>query len=343
MKKDVFMNSKVFWNTAQAFIHHYLPDIRKVSMHTVFSYRDGLNSYITYLEVEKGVRRKDICFNHLSEDCIKTYQDWLLNIQKKAPKTSNLRLTSLRSFLEYAAGEYRDLTALYIASCDIKDTEIPTQPIEFFEKKQMKAILAAPDTKTKTGRRNQMMLVLFYDSGARVSELLELTLGSLHLNAQIPYVTLHGKGDKYRNVPLMQKTCRHLERYLGEFHEHPGVEIPLFYAVTHGKIHRLSSDTMEKLIKNCAEKARSTGTEMPDSCHCHMVRKTRAMDLYQSGVPLAHIQQLLGHEDISTTSGFYAFATLDTLARSMEKVAMSDETIEKNWKNPKTIEKLYSL
>lgn len=343
MKKDVFTDSKVFWNTAQIFIHHYLPDIRKVSRHTVSSYRDGMNSYITYLEGEKGIRRKEICFNHLSEGYVKGYQDWLLNIQKKAPKTSNLRLTSLRSFLEYAANEHHDLTALYVSICDVRDTEVPIQPIKFFEKGQMKAILSAPDTRTVTGRRNQMMLVLLYDSGARVSELLELTLESLHLKAGIPYVTLHGKGDKYRNVPLMQKTCRHLERYLGEFHEKADADVPLFYAVTHGKKHRLSSDTIEKLIKSCAEKAHSMGNEMPDSCHCHMIRKTRAMDLYQSGVPLAHIQQLLGHEDISTTSGFYAFATLDTLARSMEKAAMSDETVEKNWKNPKTIEKLYSL
>ena len=82
---------------------------------------------------------------------------------------------------------------------------------------------------------------------------------------------------------------------------------------------------------------------MPDSCHCHMVRKTRAMDLYQSGLPLAHIQQLLGHEEISTTSGFYAFATLDTLAKSMAKTEGCDDLPEKKWKDPNVIEKLYSL
>ena len=82
---------------------------------------------------------------------------------------------------------------------------------------------------------------------------------------------------------------------------------------------------------------------MPASCHCHMVRKTRAMDLYQSGVPLTHIQQLLGHEDISTTSGFYAFATLDTLAKSMANTNASDSNAEKEWKNPDVIKKLYSL
>lgn len=64
MKKDVFTSSKTFWNTAQKFIYHYLPDIRKASSHTVSSYKDGLNSYISYLEEEKGIRRKNICFNH---------------------------------------------------------------------------------------------------------------------------------------------------------------------------------------------------------------------------------------------------------------------------------------
>lgn len=343
MKKNVFTDGKIFWSTAQSFLYHYLPEIRKVSRHTVSSYRDGLNSYITYLEQEKGIKRKGICFDHLSEDNVKEYQDWLLNVKKHVPKTCNLRLTSLRSFLAYAAGERHELTASYVCICDIRDSKVPVKPIEFFEKDQMKAILAAPDTRTRTGRRNQMLLVLLYDSAARVSELLGLDVGSLHLKADIPYVTLHGKGGKYRNVPLMRKTCRHLGRYMEEFHEGSNADTPLFYAVMRGKQHHLSPDTMEKLIKSCAENARCQGIEMPDRCHCHMVRKTRAMDLYQSGVPLAHIQQLLGHEDISTTSGFYAFATLDTLAKSMEKAGGSDGMAEKNWKSPGVIEKLYSL
>ncbi len=343
MKKNVFTNSKVFWNTAQTFIHHYLPGIRKVSRHTVSSYKDGLNSYISYLEEEKGIKRKNICFSHLTETYVKEYQDWILNIKMRTPKTCNLRLTSLRSFLEYAANEHHELIAFYISIRDIKNSKIPAKPIEFFEKSQMKAILAAPDIGTRTGRRNQMMLVLMYDSAVRISELLELKLGDLHLKTEIPYITVHGKGDKYRNVPLMQKTCRHLNRYLEEFHEGTNSKVPLFYATTYGQKHHLSSDTAEKLIKNCCLVAGSKGIKMPDSCHCHMVRKTRAMDLYQSGLPLAHIQQLLGHEEISTTSGFYAFATLDTLAKSMAKTEGCDDLPEKKWKDPNVIKKLYSL
>ena len=80
---------------------------------------------------------------------------------------------------------------------------------------------------------------------------------------------------------------------------------------------------------------------MPDNAHCHMIRKTRAMDLYREGIPLTHIQQLLGHENISTTSGFYAFATLDVLAKAIE-AANPDKGI-KAWSDPDTLEKLYRL
>lgn len=69
-----------------------------------------------------------------------------------------------------------------------------------------------------------------------------------------------------------------------------------------------------------------------------MLRKTRAMNLYQSGCPLSYIQQLLGHENISTTSGFYAFATLKTLADAIEK---ANQTVffEKFWKNEDALKK----
>lgn len=80
---------------------------------------------------------------------------------------------------------------------------------------------------------------------------------------------------------------------------------------------------------------------MPDQVHCHMIRKTRAMNLYGAGVPLPHIQQLLGHEDISTTSGFYAFVTLDQLAKEIENSSFSDE--EADWKDPTVLEQLFKL
>ena len=82
---------------------------------------------------------------------------------------------------------------------------------------------------------------------------------------------------------------------------------------------------------------------MPEDIHFHMLRKTRAMSLYQDGCPLSYIQQMLGHENISTTSGFYAFVTLDTLAKALERTNPEGENAEKNWKYKKISEALYRL
>ena len=260
-----------------------------------------------------------------------------------ADKTCNLRLTALHSLLEYAAYECTDVMPVYINAMTVKGAKLKDKSIEFFESYQMKGLLNAPDTTNRLGRRNRMILVMFYDTGARVQEILDLTVGSLHLGAEVPYVTLHGKGDSYRNVPLMDKTVRHLKNYLKEFHKSSSNDSPLFYACTHGLIHSLSPDSMENLIKDSAQKCVNNGIDMPNSCHCHMIRKTRAMDLYQAGMPLEHIQQLLGHKHMSTTSGFYAFATLETLSKAMKKVNLDNNDIEKRWMDKETLNAIYTL
>lgn len=265
----------------------------------------------------------------------------MLNDRLLAPKTCNLRLTAVHSLLEYASNECTELMPSYLSVCSVKTIRTSNKPIEFFEPLQTTALLSTTDVTKKTERRNQMMLILLYDTAARVSELLNMKVNSLHLNSEIPYVTLYGKGRKYRNIPLMSKTQQHLKRYLKEFHDPLRSDDPFFYTVTRGERHQLSTDTMEVMLKRYVKKCIAIGIEMPPKPHCHMIRKSRAMDLYQNGVPLTHIQQLLGHENLSTTSGFYAFATLDTLAKSLEKV--NESQYAKNWNNKETMAKIYRL
>ena len=331
-----------FWDTAHRYLDHQLKVIRQVSSHTIDSYRDCLNSYVDYLERVENISRKKISFHNFGKETIKRYQTWMITEQGLAPKTCNLRLTAIRSFLEYAAQEYLWLMPVYTDACTIAGVKTPNHAIEYFEPDEMTALLAAPSGTSRTDRRNQMMLIFLYDTAARVAEARQVKVSDLHLDAGVPYVTLLGKGRKYRNIPLMEKTVLHLKRYLKDFHRSdPKTDLPLFYSKAHGMLHELSSDTFEKMIKRYAAQCREDGYPMPDHVHCHMIRKTRAMDLYREGVPLPHIQQLLGHENISTTSGFYAFATLDVLAKAMETV--NPDNGVKSWSDPDILERLYRL
>lgn len=334
-------DSSFFWNTASEYLNNELPNIRKKSLNTVEAYRRSLNRYIDFLEEWKRMKRADICYRDFNKSNLKNYLLFMKDSQHLSEKTCNLRLTAIRSLLAYASEESMDITAIYVNAKMVKGLTVSRKAIEYFEDGQIKALFKAPPVETKIGRRNQMIMVLGYDAGLRVSELIGLTLSSLHLDAEVPYVTILGKGTKYRNVPLMGKTIEHLTAYLREFHTIQKMDMPLFYAATHGVRHPLSDDTMQNLLKKYADISRNT-IKMPKEIHFHMLRKTRAMDLYQAGCPLSYIQQLLGHENISTTSGFYAFATLKTLADAIEKANPSGAE-EKRWKDASVLKQLYEL
>jgi site-specific recombinase XerD len=334
--------SALFWDTSHNYLDYQMKVIRQVSINTVETYRNCLNSYIDYLESVEHINRKKITFDCFDQTTLKRYQAWMIEERKLSPKTCNLRMTAIRGLLEYASQEHMWIMPKYTDACNVVGVKTENHAIEYLEPEELIALLAAPSGSNKSDRRNSMVLTFMYDTAARVSEAKQVKLSDLHLDAKVPYVTLLGKGRKYRNIPLMEKTVLHLRKYLKDFHgSDMKADIPLFYAKSHGKLHELSSDTIEKMIKRYADKCRSEGLPMPDIVHCHMLRKTRAMDLYREGIPLTHIQQLLGHENISTTSGFYAFVTLDVLADALN--AVSPDTGAKSWAEPDVLEQLYRL
>ena len=159
-RKSPSNDSAYFWNISKSYITHTLPDIRKSSPDTIKAYRTSLNKFIDYLESEKHIQRKNISFSDFSKDNITDYLDWMLNVKKYASKTCNLRITAINSLLEYVSGENSlEFMPIYLDAKRVKCLRINSNPIEYFEEYQMKALLASPDPKTKIGRRNQMLLI----------------------------------------------------------------------------------------------------------------------------------------------------------------------------------------
>lgn len=330
-----------FWKLARVYLHEYMPVIRNLSDKTVETYKQSLKTYLKFLEDVKGLTNEKVTFDVFARDNVKDYIAWLKE-QNYTPKSINLKLTAIRSFLKYCSEEDFEIRGVYTEVCSIKKLKEEKKPIQYLQQTATSAILAVYDSRTSKYRRNRMLLILLYDTGARVGELSNLNYSSLHLDIPNPYVTLVGKGRKSRNVPLMVKTVKHLEIYLKEFHP-TGNESPLFYSLLDGKPHQLSTDSISLVLKTAADKARQTCKDVPDNVHCHLIRKTKAMDLYKNGVPLPFIMQLLGHESMSTTSGFYAFATLEMMSEAMNKAMPKFEDKDKIWKREDIQKAIYSL
>ena len=131
-----------------------------------------------------------------------------------------------------------------------------------------------------------MLLILMYDTAARIGELAALTIADVGMDKPAR-VTLTGKRGKSRVVPLGERTRTHLAAYLEEFHPGPSMrdgDRPLFHSTRNGAIQPLSVDRIDEILKTAAARARrGTCPSMPERVHCHLIRRTRAMDLYQQG------------------------------------------------------------
>jgi integrase/recombinase XerD len=346
MKKNKNQAGPDFWQYARSFLQTYLPKVRNVSQHTIASYKQSITCYIDYLETQWGVERPHVTFDYLSRKHVKAYFVWMNETQHLAVKTCNLRLTALKSFMEYGADEDITLVANYNEVRSVRGMKEYKKAILYMSHEAIAALLKTPKTDTKKGRRNRMMFILLYDTAARAQELVDLALCDLHIvQAKTPFVTLTGKGNKSRNVPLMEKTVAHLHRYLQEFHPHPnaGGKEPLFYAMRDGQPHALSTDSLNLLLGQYADQARSICPEIPEHVHCHLIRKTRAMTLYQQGMPLTVIMNMLGHENLSTTANFYAFATTEMIHEAMKKTNPEAVAEAPIWKNEEFKKLMFSL
>jgi site-specific recombinase XerD len=339
-------NDPDFWRLARSFLHDYLPLTRNLSKRTAETYKQSLNCFLAFLKEALGVERNLVCFEHMKRDVLKEYVAWMQEARSYSVKTINLRLTSVKSFLRYCSEEDPALVDIYNGARSIRGLKDEKKPVRYLTQAATTALLRASGTARAKDRRNTVLLIMMYDSAARVQELCRIRLCDLRLCARSPFVTLVGKGRKSRNVPLMGKTVDHLEGYLKEFHpKWPNCDAsrPLFYSIRDGSPHALSTDSVSLILRRGADSARRQCAEVPEDMHCHLIRKTRAMDLYQQGIPLPLIMQMLGHESMSTTSAFYAFATLEMMSEAINGSSPQAAAVEPTWQNKRCLDALYSL
>lgn len=317
----------------RAFLTEYLPGVRNCSRHTVRSYRTALDQFVTYLAKVRKAPLITVTFDDFSTENVTAFLASLESDRGTSVVTRNHRLACLRAFVAYAAGSDLSLLSVRQAVDAVPMKNLETGGIvKFMSEKAVSALLAAPDARTAKGRRDRALLAFMYDSGARVQEAVGIMLADLELHDN-PSATLHGKGRKSRIVPLMVNTVRILAEYTKEFHTKEGTESgpSVFYVLRNGERKRMTEDNVRKLVRHYGEIARHAETEVMENLHPHVLRHSRAMHLYQNGMPLEMLSQWLGHAQLETTL-IYAHADTEMKRKAIAEATPADSPLGKHVK-----------
>lgn len=308
----------------------YLPNQRRASSHTVDACRTSLNQFLDYIKTTKKKQLIEIEFSDFNRDELVGYLDYLSETRGLAASTRNLRLACIRGFMTYCSQRRPELLIYMngLATIPLQNSMMNTI-VEYIKPAGIRALLAAPDTTKQRGLRDQFLMILMYDTGARVQEILQLRVADIRIGST-PTATLLGKGPKIRTVPLMKKTVEHFHHYISVFHPDASElsNDPLFYVERDGHKRPMSDDNVRRFLNSYACKAHQSCSEVPEKIHPHMFRHSRAMHLYQAGMDLTLVSQWLGHASLESTL-IYAHADTEQKRRAIEK-ANVDVLIEKN-------------
>ncbi len=197
------------------FLSEYLIGRRNLSANTVKVYRDTFVLLLQFCRDEKGIPPEKLSIEHLDIALVNSFLDYLERQRHCITCTINHRLATLHAFFRYLQAESPE----HLLQCQ-KILSIPLRrfvhkTVEYLSKDHLAALLAQPDLTTLEGRRDAVLLSVLYDTGARVQELIDLTVGDLRLT-EPAQVRILGKGRKIRVVPLMQSTVTLLQDYLQE-------------------------------------------------------------------------------------------------------------------------------
>ncbi len=318
----------LFFSKTNDFLNLYLPEQIVRSRHTVKTYRDGLTVFRRYITDHKNISMRKFTFADCTHDLLLDYLAYLKDIGY-AETTCNNRLAAIRAYLWYASDSDVTLQSVALTASKVPFLREPGKTRDIIQPEDFAALLNAPPA-TKMGTRDRTIMILMYDSAVRISELLGLTLSCVNLNGNIPFIKVHGKGDKERIVSITDKTARHLEKYMELYHSDYCPGRPLFYTVINGHLEKMSSANVLRMIKKYAEQIRPEHPSLPPKIYCHMFRRTRATNLYQSGVELELVSRILGHSSTQTTR-IYASPSIEMMKEAMDAASGSIPEEEPEW------------
>ena len=312
------LDRKLFFSMTMDFLENYLPQWND-SGKTAKAYRDGLTIFRRYVTDVKGYSIKNFTFGLCTFDFVLDYRNWLLDQDGKKESTVNNRLASIKAYLNYAAARDVAIQQVQLSVSEVPFLKVPKVIRPVIENADaLRDILDAPPN-TKLGCRDAMILSVLYDTMIRADELIHLDVKDVQIDADPPYLFVHGQGNKERKVPVSDKLIPLIKAYMEEFHESPEKTAPFIYTTQCGARNRMSERNVERIVKKYADIAREKHPDIPETVYPHMFRRTRGTGLYRDGVSIEAIAVAMGHSCIQTTKDHYAFPSLEQKREAMNR------------------------
>jgi len=322
----------------QSFFINYLQSTRGASSHTMRSYRDALKLFFLFLAGHSRKTIADLDLDDVQAEAVLKFLDYIESKRSNSAVTRNCRLAAIRSFTQHLlqhdvtrAGQYGRILA-------IRTKRGTHRAVAYLEPEEARAVIGAVDTSSPRGRRDHALLLLLYNTGARISEALAVRSSDLRLDRPRQMRFL-GKGRKERLCPLWPETASALRRIIRVegnnvlFQSHRGTPL-----TRDGAAYLLQKYVRRAVKSNSAPRLRRVTP--------HMLRHSCAVALLQAGVDVTVIRDYLGHASVSTTSR-YITTNLQMKRQVLDafwKRAGLDPTATRKWQpSPKLLAFLETL
>lgn len=290
------MTSPNFPALLEAFFTDRLISQRRVSPHTVASYRDTFRLLLQFARKDLGKAPSSLTMGDLTVTLIGAFLDNLEKSRANASRSRNVRLTAIRSFFHYAALECPEHSGQIQRVLAIPPKRHSRRLVDFLTRTEIDALLAVPDQTTWLGRRDRTLLLVAIQTGLRLSEMTGLHQENIELGRGA-HVRCQGKGRKQRCTPLTRTTVKALRTWI---QEQGRDDSKILFPNARGS--QLSPDSVQHLVSKYATTAANTCVTLRKKrVTPHVLRHTTAMELLQAGVDRSVIALWLGHESVETT------------------------------------------
>ena len=304
-----------FASLLERFFTQRLMQQRQASPHTISSYRDTFRQFLKFVQQRLHKLPSRLNFEEIDAPLIVEFLDDLEKHKGVSIRSRNLRLTAIHSFFRYAALETPAHSAQIQRVLAIPNKRFTRTLVNFLTRPEIDALLAAPDQRTWSGRRDHAFILVAVQTGLRLSEMTGLKRDDLVLGTGA-HLRVIGKGRKERCTPIARSTLAVLKGWLRE--PQRGSDEVLFPSA---KGERLSVHGVQYMLNKHREAASRVCPSLKQKrVTVHRLRHTMAMDLLQAGVDRSVIALWLGHESVETTQ-IYLEATLAMKEQALAKAS----------------------